>query len=297
MSFLFVDRILELDEQRSRGIKFVTPHDRYLMRNAQQEWIMWPAIIGETLGQMCAWNVMRLLDFKSRPVAGMTGEVQVFGEAKLGDRVELNTDIIQLDSDTVHYHAHAKVNDQVIFSMRDCLGPLLPMTQFIDTDTVRNQFLQLDRPGEGTPQAYQQNLQLNADCVSIIEGYDHILAWQPEQVVALKHISLQASYFQDHFPRKPVFPLTLLLHANMQLADRYIRATLGDAVREGFSYVSLRKIKMSRFVCPGDELVTTMVIKHCDAQRVRMQFRSQVGGKRLAFSTLEFSTTPEPLSE
>lgn len=290
MSFLFVDRILELDDKQTRGIKFVTPSDEYLIRNPQGEIVLMPAIIGETLGQMCAWNAMQQLDFKVRPVAGMAGEVKLLGEAKIGDCIELSSEIVRVDTESVHYHAEASVAGKVIFQMLDSFGPMLPMETFIDEETIKSQFEKVYRPGEFNPitESYL-NFHEDIPCPDACEGYDKILAWEVgEKVVAVKHISQQARYFSDHFPRKPVFPLTLLLNANIQLAHYYLRENLGHQSVALLNQVTLRKIKMTRFVHPGDDLVTTMTIKECQSDYVSVQFRSELAGKRVAVVAVEF---------
>lgn len=285
MSFLFVDRILELDTKQTRGIKYVTADDKFLTRH-QGDIVLLPAIVGETLGQMCAWNVMQQLDFKLRPVAGMVGEVCMMGTAKIGDRILLDTQIERLDETTVHYHAQAQVGDKTIFTLKDSFGPLLPMSEFIDEAVVRQQYARVYRPGESQTTHSQASLQKDIDILAANHGYDHILEAQDNKVVAVKYINSQADYFADHFPRKPVFPLTLLTHANLELAQQFIRKQVDV---EHLNRITLSKVKMSQFVVPGDELVTTMTIKQCEAEHVLLHFKSEVDGKRVAVLKVEFN--------
>ena len=93
----------------------------------------------------------------------------------------------------------------------------------------------------------------------------------------MKHVSIQAPFFADHFPRKHVYPLSVLLEGQMQLARRLV----GD----GLQPVCIRNIKMSDFVQPGSSVVAKLQV--VEGTRVRM--RSEVDGKRVCVAEAEFS--------
>ena len=72
MRFLFVDRILALTPGGvTQGIKHVTSDDYYLCLDEQSRRYFVPSLVGETVGQLAAWNVMLSNDFTKRPVAGI----------------------------------------------------------------------------------------------------------------------------------------------------------------------------------------------------------------------------------
>lgn len=289
MSFLFVDRIIESDPgRRVTGVKHVTANDTYLTVNQDQQAVLMPAIIGETLGQLGAWCVMQANQFSLRPVAGVTNGVSIQGDARVGDSIYLETIIEQWDSQAVQYHSVAKVNEQTIFSIENALGPMLPMEDFIEAATVQQQFANIYRPGSWQPLAVSDETRQNATAsVNPITQFDHILAWQPQQsAVAVKHISLSAPYFADHFPKKPVLPLTILLQCKTQLAYQWLAESFPE---QQYQLQGFGKIKMNEFVQPGDSLQCELSLKKHHQQSISLLFRSEVAGKRVCIAEAIFS--------
>jgi beta-hydroxyacyl-ACP dehydratase FabZ len=78
---------------------------------------------------------------------------------------------------------------------------------------------------------------------------DRILEFIPEErIVALKNVTVNDPYLQDHFPGNPIMPGVLLLEAMAQ--------TSGLLLPEGSS-VFLAQVKEARFrrpIVPGDQV-------------------------------------------
>ena len=70
---------------------------------------------------------------------------------------------------------------------------------------------------------------------------------------AMLHVPAAAPFFADHFPRRPVFPGTLLMHANLQTAA--LLAT-GVPVGDGVGWVPriVSDVKLRTFISPGETL-------------------------------------------
>lgn len=291
MSFLFVDRILHMDEGRFiRGIKHITLSDMYLTPGEPGErWTFMPSIMGETLGQLGAWCAMHANGFKWRPVAGVVSAVHIQGQAVIGDTVLLETTIDALDDTAVEYHSVATVNGQPIFTIEHALGPMLPMEDFIDPAEVKRQFARIYRPDSNNTYN-SNNIQLSSNNLSPITthiDFDNIITWQlGECVVAQKHFSLSAPYILDHFPRKPVLPLTILLQAKLTLATRFIMASFEDGLH--FKPMTVRKIKMSGFVQPGDSVITHMRIKEKTEHRIIIGYQTTLADKRVCMAEAIF---------
>lgn len=285
MRFLFVDRILELSPgEVVRGIKHISPDDHYLCKDVEGQVCFMPSLIGETLGQLAAWNVMAHNDFTFRPVAGVVSSAQLHRSAYVGETLELESFIDSLDEQAVLYHSIARVGKDVVFTVEGALGPLLPMADFIDEQQVRRQFNEVNRPGpwplpqrpfEGTA----RNLALESNTVLSSLGYDHLFNSVPgRSLSAEKRITRAASYFADHFPNKPVLPMTILLESNLNLAGEFLASA---SYPQSYQVTELRKIKMNEFVHPGDLLTTHLKVKHQDEQQLVLAFRSEVEGKRV----------------
>ncbi len=292
MRFLFVDRILELvPADVIRGIKHITHDDHYLCPDEQGRLCFMPSFIGETLGQLAAWNVMHNNNFTRRPVAGVVSSARLHRPAYVGETLLLESFIDVLDDTAVQYHSVARVGDETVFSIDGALGPLLPMQDFIHPDVVRQQFDAINRPGDLFPAKAGTHPQCDIDVQFGMSSrlrrkdsltpmqFDRVLASEPGiRLSAEKRITLAAPYFPDHFPNKPVLPMTVLLECKQNLAREFIAQAPFD---QHYQIQELRKIKMNVFVHPGDVLTTYLTVKSHDSKELILNFRSEVDGKRV----------------
>ena len=282
MRFLFVDRILELvPGQVIRGIKHITRDDYYLCPDEQGRLCFMPSLIGETLGQLAAWNVMQANDFRHRPVAGVVSSARMHRPAYVGETLLLESFIDALDETAVQYHSVARVGSDIVFSIDGALGPLLPMDDFIQPDVVRQQFAEINRPGDWL--LAQQKPSCECDVVprpNLHEmRFDRIISSEPGVgLCAEKRITRAAPYFPDHFPNKPVLPMTILLECKLNLAREFVARAQFSAQ---YQIQDMRKIKMNVFVHPGDVVLSYVTLKSHDSKELVLSFRSEVDGKRV----------------
>ncbi|KTD70188.1 MULTISPECIES: hydroxymyristoyl-ACP dehydratase [Legionella] len=286
MRFLFVDRIVESSPgQVVRGIKHITPNDTYLTVDEQGRPCFIPSLIGETLGQLAAWNVMALQEFAYRPVAGIVACAALHRPAYVGETLLLESFIEHLDHSVMQYYSEARVGNERVFSLEGALGPLLPMDDFIDLDEVKQQFSEINRPGDWLAVSQKSAPILNDDLIMSSElpvvpmTFDRICSSEPGvSLTAEKRISRAALYFADHFPKKPVLPLTVLLECKLNLAKEFIRRA-GYPV--DYKVSEFRKIKMKEFVYPGDILECSVTVKKQTEDELILAYRSEVAGKRV----------------
>jgi 3-hydroxymyristoyl/3-hydroxydecanoyl-(acyl carrier protein) dehydratase len=296
MCFLFVDRIVNLTPGKSiQGIKHITWDDLYLVHDQNGQISFAPSLIGETLGQLAAWNVMAYYDFKYRPVAGIVASTRLLRQVYPGETLLLESVIDDLDESAVRYHSVAKVGQEPVFIIDGAIGPLLPMDTFIESTTIRQQFAEINRPGN-----WQQYLEqapvpeqasgLNSVDVNVMTQpvnpvttqamrFDQVSIIEPNNYwMAKKLVSRSASYFADHFPLNPVLPMTVLLQCQLNLADQWIRAA---GLQTHYQLTQLRKIKMNEFVHPGDVLITHLKLKNKNIDELILSCLSEVNGKRV----------------
>ena len=286
MRFLFVDRIVQLSPNEFiRGIKHITRDDAYLTVDSQGRPCFISSLIGETLGQLAAWNVMQCNDFTLRPVAGVVSCARLHRPAYVGETLLLESYIDVVDDRAVQYHSVARVGEELIFSIEGALGPLLPMADFISSEEIRRQFAEIYYPGDWSviSAADSGNMSCELDkrhSVTIAPMmFDRILSSEAGvDLVAEKRVTKAASYFADHFPNKPVLPMTVLLECKLNLAQEFI-------VRAGYAskyqVSELRKIKMNEFVQPGDVIVCHVKVKQQTNEELILTYRSEVDGKRV----------------
>lgn len=292
MRFLFVDRIVEsFPGELIRGIKHVTSDDVFLTVDEENRPCFIPSLIGETLGQLAAWNVMQFQGFTHRPVAGIVARASMHRQAYVGETLLLESFIEHLDDSVMHYHSEARIGNELAFRIEGALGPLLPMEDFIDSDKIKQQFAEINFPGDwsviSSESALSNNEQLiNWTLPKMLMSFDSIRSSQPGiSLIAEKRITRAAPYFPDHFPQKPVLPMTVLLECKLNLAREF-------AMRAGYAahykISELRKIKMNEFINPGDILECCVTVKKQDEKELVLACRSQVRGKRVCVADVVF---------
>lgn len=285
MRFLFVDRIVHLSSgEWVGGIKHVTRDDAYVTTDEHGRTCFIPSLIGETLGQLAAWNVMQHNNFTLRPVAGVVASARLHRPAYVGETLLLESYIDSLDDRAVQYHSFARVGEELVFSIEGALGPLLPMSDFIDADVIRQQFAEIYHPADWSEvrriHSMDQDLELLGHGPAIAPMvFDNIVSSEPGiSLVAKKRVTRAAPFFPDHFPNKPVMPMTVLLECKLNLAREFV-ARAGFPVK--YQVSELRKIKMNEFVLPGDVVICHVKIKQLTEEELILTYRSEVDGKRV----------------
>ena len=285
MRFLFVDRIIQSSPgEFIRGVKHITKDDTCLTRDKQGRPCFISSLIGETLGQLAAWNVMANNNFTLRPVAGVVARARLCRPAYVGETLLLESYIDAVDDTAVQYHSIARVGAEPVFIIDGALGPLLPMEDFISSDEVQAQYAEIYRPSDWDliasttdktlPELIPSDL---VQCTAMT--FDRILeSITGESIRAEKRITRAAPYLPDHFPRKPVLPMTVLLECIQQLADQFL---VEASLENQYQINELRRIKMNVFVQPGDVLICSMKIKQQTEDELVLICLSEVDGKRV----------------
>lgn len=289
MTFLFVDRILELHPgKQTTGLKHVTMNDVYLTLGQHNQLALLPCVIGEALGQLCSWNVLKTSDFKFRPVGGVVQEIKIHDHAHVGDTILLESNIESLDveNNLVNFSGKASVLGKTLITVKNSLAPLLPLEDFNFLHQVQNDFVKLSaEQTEYELPAVPHDTDLAGKVFTI--NYDKVISKQlGHEIVAQKKVALTAPYFSTHFPKKPVLPLSLLIEYNLQLAHSFIAESIPKT--KTLRPLSIRKIKINNFVLPNDDLTTRISLKELQEDRCIVNFRNEVNNKRVCIAEAEF---------
>ena len=282
MSFLFVDQIKEVNtELRATGIKKVTGSDLFLLPDeASKRHYIAPALIGEAIGQLASWIVLKNSDFQWRAVGGVIQKIEMDTHAYVGDSVQLNAhlDTLDLDSHMVVFSGTAYVGDRCILTIKQALAPLLPLTDFNDREEVMARFdaLQNDcAAGDADPTSGARYF-----------AYDTVeLALDTPSLVAKKNI-LPEPYLDDHFPNRPVFPLSMLLQGSLHLGEQLVGSLNLDrrATLRGFS-----KVKISDFIEPGDRIRTELSLRSQSDDQLTLICSTKKGEKVVARALADYT--------
>ena len=267
-AFSFVDRITELDPGVRARATFAVPGSI----------AAFPAcLVAEAVGQLAAWAAMAKIDFRGRPVAALATETVFHGAVAPGARLELNVEIESCDDDAVAYGGFAQVDGARVIELKHCLGPMLPVQEFDAPEVLRERLRLLC--AAGAPGGRFHGVALPE--LVALDG----VAGQSAR--ALLQVPQAAPFFADHFPRRPVFPATLLLDSQIRLALDLARAAIGTPASTPLSPRRMTHVKMRSFIAPGQtvELGAELAAAAGDAGTIRLS--ATVDGRVVATARLD----------
>jgi 3-hydroxymyristoyl/3-hydroxydecanoyl-(acyl carrier protein) dehydratase len=254
-AFAFVDRITAFEPGRRARAVFAVPSaiERF------------PAcLVAEAVGQLAAWVAMDAIEFRGRPVAALANETRFHAEIRPGDMIELAVEIEQCDDEAVAYAGTAHVGDRLAIELVDCLGPMLPVADFDDPSALAAR-LELLRGAGAAPGRFGGVAPAQVEPIPDEPG----AAWL--------QVPDDAPFFGDHFPRRPVFPATLMLDA---LIVHAMRSALPGHVPAKLTHVKVRS-----FTEPGTRLRIEATPTVADASRIALTVRA--GDRTVATARLQ----------
>ena len=269
MGFQFVERIVEIEPGRSARGRFTVP------RSAP-----FPAcLVAEAVGQLAAWAAMAKVDFARRPVAALAAVGRFHGGHMPGGVLDVDVTLDTCDDAATTYRGAAYEHGTPVLELERCLGPMLPMEEYDDRETVRRRFEELRR--DGVAIACDEDYAARTTS----ERFDDA----PGSRRARLDVPLSAGFFADHFPRRPVFPGTLLLDAGLTVA-RELAAEVFEALPAPSMLV--RDLKFRRFLSPGDRVELAAVLKTREDRRARIALVATRGLERVATAQVEMQACP-----
>lgn len=267
-AFSFVDRITEIEgTARACGL--------YTIPTAVSRFPV--SLVAEAIGQLAAWVAMSVVDFTHRPVAALAGDTRMHRLPKPGDMLELIVDIESCDAESIQYRGRALVKGQLILELSDTLGSMLDILEFDAPESLRADFALLTTTGR-EPGAFNG---LPSPVLSDLSGEGS------QRLEANLSVPSEAAFFSDHFPRRPVFPATLMLDAQLQLAQRLAESLAGGSVR----VQRITNVKVRAFTAPGATLVLSAEAAEpgqTDAEPILIKVAAQAEGRTIAGAKMFF---------
>lgn len=266
-AYSFVDRIVEfVPGKRARGT-FAVPAGIGAFPSA---------LVAEAVGQLAAWVAMDTTDFTGRPVAALATETRFDGEAKPGDALDLAVDILECDREAVAYNGHGSTGGVPVVELTDCLGPMLPAADFDAPEALRARF-ELLRNGGAEPGRFRGIDPIPVDVAYRVPG---------RELRGTLEVPADAPFFGDHFPRRPVFPATLLLDTKMRLAlDAARDATNGSTPRP----LRVTHVKMRSFIVPSQRLDIDVALQPAQDHMIKAMLSAKTGDRLVASARLELA--------
>jgi 3-hydroxymyristoyl/3-hydroxydecanoyl-(acyl carrier protein) dehydratase len=224
---------------------------------------------------------MAALNFERRPVAGLAGSIELLSQVRPGQTLELAADLETADAEAVAYGGIATADGVDVVRLQDCVGPMVSLNDFDDPQSLRDRFAVLCGPG-AKPGGFDGIPALVLDRTDSQRG---------ESARATFQVPRSAPLFADHFPRRPVFPGTLLMHMNLQLAAA-LAAEMPPPPGGQWTLRTVRDVKLRAFIPPGDilELEAKLNERAADSATVTMEIRKgqkTIGGARVVLGLKE----------
>jgi UDP-3-O-[3-hydroxymyristoyl] N-acetylglucosamine deacetylase / 3-hydroxyacyl-[acyl-carrier-protein] dehydratase len=84
---------------------------------------------------------------------------------------------------------------------------------------------------------------------------DKILKLDSLEVIGLKNVTMNESFFIGHFPEEPVMPGVLIIEAMAQVGGILVLSTVPDPENYLTYFMKMDKVKFKRKVSPGDSII------------------------------------------
>ena len=282
-AFSFVDRITSIGSSgQIKGSFLIPAHLEFFPQS----------LVAEAIGQLAAWYAMSSLNFERRPVAALAGATKYHSEARPGERLNLEAIIESCDSESVSYSGVATAGERLILELADCSGAMLPQQEFDDPETIGQQFKLLETTGA------KENRLAQAPCILPTDLQSDALGTLEGSLM----IPSQADFFADHFPKKPVFPATLLMHALSSMVIEQINCSpsplpnpLPDQPSQPkLAISSMARVKVRSWIDPGDRVRLRAEGLTPEISPKQVKLSAHVGTKLVASALLNLVVAPSP---
>ncbi len=267
-AYSFVDRIVDYEAGRRARGHYAVPADIAAFPSC---------LVAEAVGQLAAWVAMAHIGFRGRPVAALANETRFRSDVRPGSVLDLAVDIDSCDEHAVAYAGRACVAGSDVIELVDCLGPMLPVEEFDSPIELSARFALIR--GAGAPAGRFRGVV--APRVERTAGVPGISA------SAMLYVPESAPFFGDHFPRRPVFPATLLLDAQIGLAMRVAVESTHWPAGTRPAPSRMTHVKMRSFIPPGARLEIDAGFSPSDAGRGVFRLAARMDGKTAATARLE----------
>ena len=224
---------------------------------------------------------MAHIGFRGRPVAALAHETRFMRSVRPGQTLDLVVEIDDCDDAAVAYHGRATVAGETVIELHDCLGPMLSVTEFDDPAAMADRLFLLTGDG-AAPGRFRGVPALRAQRTATQD---------PGVAEGLLQVPANAPFFRDHFPRRPVFPATLMLDAQLALACELLAES--DRWPVGVPIVPTRmtRVKVRAFTPPGAMLQLRAAIRpgSANGDPVCVDLTASAEGKPVATARAEFN--------
>lgn len=269
-AFSFVDRISSIQAGPQVAGHYVIPATLADFSNS---------LVSEAVGQLAAWGAMSAVDFTHRPVAGLAGRVELLSEVRPGQTLDLTAEIESVDEDAVAYAGSASVEGRPVVRLQHCVGPMMPLEGFDNPLLVRQRFALL-MAEEAAPGTFTGVPDIDLGSTTMTSE---------STLQATLQVPTHADFFADHFPKQPVFPGTLLTHANLRLAAALMESIAPSTTSAQWIPKVIFDVKLRSFIPPGETLELEARMKEATSNTATVGMQIRRAGKRAGSCRVELA--------
>lgn len=290
-----VDRICELESgKRARGIKNISWADDFLEEIFPGIPVFSPVIAAEAAAQIVSWLIIEAGDFTMKPIITMIDSYTCNGHIMPGDQLELEGEIESLNEESALAHGRIFINGNPIIELKHAVCYLYPLSELEPPEKARAQFKNLYTEGYPLPakESRRSFSRLNEKTsIKKRKWVDIILdSKEPERIQGIKNVTATEDYFNDHFSLKPILPGVAIIESVVSvaktLAERILKARNLNRQKPVLRYS--RKIKLRRFVQPGDRLFIDVRLSEFAPEKSCFNAKVTVNDKNAATLSIEF---------
>ncbi len=107
-----------------------------------------------------------------------------------------------------------------------------------------------------------------------------------KRVVGIKNVTINESFFQGHFPGKPIMPGVLIIEAMAQTGGLLLLREVPDRENKLLYFVAVDGARFRRPVVPGDQLKLEVTVVSWRGDFCKLDGRATVDGQLAAEATL-----------
>ncbi len=107
-----------------------------------------------------------------------------------------------------------------------------------------------------------------------------------KRIVGVKNVSITESYFQGHFPGKPIMPGVLIIEAMAQTGGLLLLQEVPDREKKLLYFVAVDDARFRRPVVPGEQLILEVTVVSWRGNFCKLAGKATVNGDLAAEATL-----------
>jgi 3-hydroxyacyl-[acyl-carrier-protein] dehydratase len=284
MRFYLVDRILDVvPRKRATAWKLVSRLDPVIEQHPVAGPSLATSVVIESLAQISAWLILVTTDFAQRGVLGGFRTITLGRPARVGERLDLLTEVDSWSEDGVVFRVQAaRAGDgELVVQIEGALCMMIDAGRLEDTAWTRQHYgmLQSEAP-EAEPEAVPVGDAPSAPFTPSCEWapYDVKLpAAGDGQAAAVKAVAMTDPLFSTHFPHFPTVPGVLLMQSLICLGREVLPAAAPGRYWEP---VMLQGVRFQRYIRPGDQLLLQARVNKADEREATVSAEVLVGGQR-----------------